>query len=156
VLLVMSDRALAAWMDDEFKLGAKAGLSILMLGSNAEAALTSNVNVDVIAWSRSKGAYAGVTLEGSLIKPRESYNEAYYGKRIHPRDILKGEVMNPDADMLRRSLAALPPDQPNAPPPAPPQGQYQGQYQAAPPPAPPQAQPLGQVETQPLAAPPRQ
>ncbi len=153
VLLVMSDHALAALMDDEFKLGAKAGLSVLMLGSNAEAALTSNVNVDVIAWSRSKGAYAGLTLEGSIFKPRESYNEAYYGKRIHPRDILRGEVMNPDADMLRRSLAALPPGQAGAPPPA--QPQYQGSpVQAAPPPAPPRAQPLNQVETQPLAAPP--
>ncbi|MBV8166046.1 MAG: lipid-binding SYLF domain-containing protein, partial [Alphaproteobacteria bacterium] len=94
VLLVMSDRALAAWMDDEFKLGAKAGLTVLVVGSNAEAALTTNVNVDVIAWARSRGAYAGLTLEGSIIKPREAYNEAYYGKRIHPRDILRGDVQN--------------------------------------------------------------
>jgi lipid-binding SYLF domain-containing protein len=145
VLMVMSDRALAALMEDEFKLGAKAGLTLLMLGSNAEAAVTSNVNVDIIAWARSRGAYAGLTLEGSLIKPRESYNEAYYGKRIHPRDILRGEVQNPDADLLRRSLAALPADQVPAQPasPVPPQPQYQA-------PSPPQAAPLGQVQVQPL------
>jgi lipid-binding SYLF domain-containing protein len=148
VLLVMSDRALAAWMDDEFKLGAKAGLTVLMLGSNAEAAATTNINVDVIAWARSRGAYAGVTLEGSLIKPREAYNEAYYGKRIHPRDILRGEVQNPDADLLRRSLAAVPPENqvPVQAPPPPAQ---------LPQPAPgiPQAQPQAPVQVEPLGQP---
>jgi lipid-binding SYLF domain-containing protein len=107
VFLVMSDRALDAWMRDEVKLGAKAGLTVLIVGSNAEAAATTNVDVDVIAWARSRGAYAGVTLEGSLIKPRESYNEAYYSRRIAPADIVKGDAANPAADPLRRSLAAL-------------------------------------------------
>ena len=156
VLMVMSDRALAAWMDDEFKLGAKAGLTVLMLGSNAEAAATTNINVDVIAWARSRGAYAGVTLEGSLIKPRESYNEAYYGKRIHPRDILRGDVQNPDADLLRRSLAALPASANPAAAPAPGQasGPVTGQVTVMPPPAPLQAQPQAPVQVQPLSAPP--
>jgi SH3 domain-containing YSC84-like protein 1 len=107
VLLVMSDRALDAWMRNEVKLGAKAGLTVLMVGSNAEAAATTNANVDVIAWARSRGAYAGVTLEGSLIKPRESYNEAYYGRKLGPAEIVKGDAANPGADPLRRSLAAM-------------------------------------------------
>ena len=153
-LLVMSDRALAAWMDDEFKLGAKAGLTVLMLGSNAEAAATSNINVDIIAWARSRGAYAGVTLEGSIIKPRESYNEAYYGKRIRPRDILRGDVQNPDADLLRRSLAALPANPADAPAPGQASGPVTGQVTVVPPPAQPQAQPQAPVQVQPLSAPP--
>lgn len=107
VFLVMSDRALDAWMKNEVKLGAKAGLTVLVVGSNAEAAATTNANVDVIAWARTKGAYAGITLEGSLIKPRETYNEAYYGRRIGPAEIVKGGAANPAADLLRRSLAAL-------------------------------------------------
>jgi lipid-binding SYLF domain-containing protein len=107
VFLVMSDRALAAWMDDEVKLGAKAGLTVLVVGSNAEAAATTHANVDVIAWARTRGAYGGLTLEGSLIKPRESYNEAYYGRRISPRDVLKGVVSNPGADPLRTALAGM-------------------------------------------------
>ncbi len=89
VLFVMSQRALQAWMSDEVKLGAKAGLTVLVVGSNAEAAATTNGNVDVIAWAKSKGAYAGITLEGSVIKPRNEWNAAYYGRSVTPRQVLK-------------------------------------------------------------------
>jgi lipid-binding SYLF domain-containing protein len=106
VFLVMSDRGLNAWMKDEFKLGAQAGLTVLVIGSNAEADATTTANVDVIAWARTKGAYAGITLEGSLIKARNSYDEAYYGRALSARDIVRGTGANPGADGLRRSLAA--------------------------------------------------
>jgi SH3 domain-containing YSC84-like protein 1 len=89
ILFVMSERALHAWMRDEVKLGAEAGLTVLVLGSNAEAAATTHGDVDVIAWSRSKGAYAGITLEGSIIKPRNEWNTAYYGHPVTPRAVLQ-------------------------------------------------------------------
>jgi lipid-binding SYLF domain-containing protein len=89
ILFVMSDRALKAWTEDEVKLGAKAGLTVLVIGSNAEAATTTNANVDVIAWAKAKGAYAGITLEGSIIKPRNEWNQAYYGHPVSPRDVLR-------------------------------------------------------------------
>jgi lipid-binding SYLF domain-containing protein len=89
VLFVMSDKALRAWTEDEVKLGANAGLTVLVIGSNASAATTTNGNVDIIAWAKSKGAYAGLTLEGSVIKPRHEWNEAYYGHKVAPEAILK-------------------------------------------------------------------
>jgi len=107
VFLVMSERALDHWMRDEFKLGAQAGLTVLVIGSNAEADATTAANVDVIAWARSKGAYAGITLEGSVIKARNSYTEAYYGRPLSPREIVRGSGANAAADGLRRSLASL-------------------------------------------------
>ena len=107
VFLVMSDRALDAWMRNEVKLGAQAGLTVLVVGSNAEADATTNANVDVIAWARSKGAYAGVTLEGSLIKPRDSYNVAYYGRKIGTREIIRNAAANAGAEPLRRALSAM-------------------------------------------------
>jgi SH3 domain-containing YSC84-like protein 1 len=88
VLFVMSQRALNAWMQDEVKLGGQAGLTILVLGSNASAAATTHANVDVIAWAKAKGAYAGLTLEGSLIKPRNEWNAAYYGRPVTPVQVL--------------------------------------------------------------------
>lgn len=107
VFFVMSDRALTAWMRDEVTLGAKAGLTVLVVGSNAQAATTSNADVDVIAWARSKGAYAGVTLEGSLIKPRDSYNEAYYGKKMTVQQLLSNanSPHGGQADPLRAALS---------------------------------------------------
>jgi lipid-binding SYLF domain-containing protein len=88
VLFVMSDRALNSWMQDEVKLGGQAGLTVLVVGSNASAAATTHANVDVIAWAKAKGAYAGITLEGSIIKPRNEWNAAYYGRPVTPVQVL--------------------------------------------------------------------
>jgi lipid-binding SYLF domain-containing protein len=89
VFFVMSDRALQAWTKDEVKLGAKAGLAVLVIGSNAEASATTNANVDVIAWAKAKGAYGGITLEGSVIKPRNEWNTAYYGHPVSLAQTIK-------------------------------------------------------------------
>lgn len=89
VLFVMSDRALKAWTGDEVALGAKAGLTVLVVGTNVEANTTTNGDFDVIAWAKAKGAYAGITLEGSLIKPRDEWNTAYYGHAVSPAQMLK-------------------------------------------------------------------
>jgi lipid-binding SYLF domain-containing protein len=91
VFFVMSEKALRAWMEDEVKLGTKAGLTVLTIGSNAEAAATTNADIDVVAWSRTKGAFAGLTLEGSLIKPRHEWNETYYGRPVKPEAIVFSE-----------------------------------------------------------------
>jgi len=88
VLFVMSERALNAWMRDEVKLGGQAGLTVLVVGSSAAAAATTHGNVDVVAWAKSKGAYAGITLEGSIIKPRNEWNTAYYGRPMSPVAVL--------------------------------------------------------------------
>ena len=107
VFLVMSDRALDAWMHNEVKLGAQAGLTVAVVGSNAEMDATTNANVDVIAWARTKGAYAGVTVEGSLIKPREEFDTAYYGRPLSSEQIIHGVGANSAANALRRALASL-------------------------------------------------
>jgi lipid-binding SYLF domain-containing protein len=106
ILFVMSDRALQAWMTNEFKLGAAAGLTVLVVGSNAQAAATTNVSVDIIAWSKAKGVYGGITLEGSVIKARDAWNEAYYGRHVTPRELTStNAVQNPDSRALRSALS---------------------------------------------------
>jgi SH3 domain-containing YSC84-like protein 1 len=108
VLFVMSDRALNDFMSDEFKIGAQAGLAIVTLGSEAEASTTTNMHADIIVWSSATGAYAGLTLNGSLIKPRDSWNEAYYGHAESVRNIVsKRAVQNPGAAGLRQELASI-------------------------------------------------
>jgi lipid-binding SYLF domain-containing protein len=82
VLFVMSDKALHAWMTNKVKLGGDAGLTVLVLGSGASAAATTHLNADVIAWAKAKGAYAGISLQGSVIVPRKEWNTAYYGRPI--------------------------------------------------------------------------
>lgn len=108
ILFVMSERALQAFMRNSFKIGAEAGIAVATLGTSAEAATTTNLHADIIAWASSSGAYAGITLNGTVIEPRDSYNQAYYGRVVKPRDIvLRRAVHNAAADGLVRALNSL-------------------------------------------------
>jgi lipid-binding SYLF domain-containing protein len=65
----------------------------------------SNIVADILSFSRTKGAYAGVSLEGSVIKTKDKWNEAYYGKAVSPADIIvKRSVSNPGSKALRESV----------------------------------------------------
>jgi len=108
VLFVMSERALNAFMRDEFKVGAEAGLAIVTLGSSAEVAATSAGNADIVVWASSSGAYAGISLNGSIVKPRASWNDSYYGQTESVKDIVvRRTAANPGADGLRQALATV-------------------------------------------------
>jgi lipid-binding SYLF domain-containing protein len=109
VLIVLSDRALNAFMSDQFKIGAQAGLAIVTLGAEAEAATTANLNADIVVWSSATGAYAGLTLNGTVIVPRNSYNEGYYGRPENPHNIVIDHAVppQPGASSLRSALAAI-------------------------------------------------
>ena len=106
VMLVMTDKALTALEQDQFKFGAQASLAVVTLGSNAQAATSTALSsADIIVWASASGAYAGLTLEGSLVKPRDSYNEAYYGRPIAVREILNtNDVHNAGAEGLQKAL----------------------------------------------------
>jgi lipid-binding SYLF domain-containing protein len=106
VMIVNTDKALNALEADQFKFGAQAGIAVVTLGAGAQAASSTALqSADIIVWSSASGAYAGVTLEGSLVKPRDSYNESYYGRPIAVREILNMNAgRNPGADNLRAEL----------------------------------------------------
>lgn len=107
ILIIMTDRAKRALMQDRFKIGADAGLTVVTLGSNAEAATTAQGG-DIIAWASSKGAYAGLTINGSVIEPRESYDRAYYGRKVSSYGIVTlNQVNNPGDYGLRQKLARI-------------------------------------------------
>lgn len=108
VLIILSDRAKRAFMADKFKIGAEAGLAIVTLGSEAEAATTGASGNDIVAWASSAGAYAGVAFNGSVIEPRESYDQAYYGSDVSSYGIVMlNQVRNPGADALRQKLLGM-------------------------------------------------
>ena len=110
VMLVMSDKALHALEQDQFKFGAQANLTVVTLGTNAQIATSTALNsADIIVWASASGAYTGLTLEGSLVKPRDSYDESYYGRPITVQGLLNmHEGRNQGADGLRSSLMCPP------------------------------------------------
>jgi lipid-binding SYLF domain-containing protein len=71
-----------------------------------EASSLGSPAADILAYAKSVGLFGGVSLEGALIKPSDSYNESYYGKKVTPHEILvERSVANPQADALKAALA---------------------------------------------------
>lgn len=101
VLMIMTDRGMQAMYTTEFKLGADVSVAAGPTGAGAQAA-----TVDVLAYSRSKGGFAGVTIEGAVLSPHDALNSAYYGTNVRPVEIIRqGAVSNPGADRLRNTMA---------------------------------------------------
>jgi lipid-binding SYLF domain-containing protein len=97
VLLIMTDRGVKAFMKSNFKLGADANIAAGPIGGGV-AAETANLSADILSFSRSKGLFGGLSLEGAVVKVREGMNEAYYGKKLSPSQILVGgRGSNPQA-----------------------------------------------------------
>jgi lipid-binding SYLF domain-containing protein len=107
VLLIMSQKALNAVMQDQFKIGADAGLAIVTLGSNVGGATTGAVGADIVTWASSTGAYAGISLNGSILKPDTDDDAAYYGRPVTTRQILAHEVANPHSAALIEALRSV-------------------------------------------------
>ena len=87
VLLAMTERGVMALLSNSVKLGADIGIAVGPVGAGADAA-TANLSADIISFSRSKGLYGGVSLEGAVVAVREGLNRAYYGRNVSPSDIL--------------------------------------------------------------------
>jgi lipid-binding SYLF domain-containing protein len=97
VLVALSERGMTALLATSAKLGADVGVALGPVGAGAEAA-TANLSADIISYSRAKGLYAGVSVEGAVVATRDALNRAYYGKEASPTDILvKRAVSNKKA-----------------------------------------------------------
>jgi len=100
VLMAMTDKGRDSLLSTKAQLGADASVAAGPVGAGAQAA-----TVDILQFSRTKGLFGGLTLEGSVIGVRDSLNQAYYGKAVQPVDILiTRSVENPQADPLLETL----------------------------------------------------
>ena len=100
VLVALSERGMTALLATSAKLGADAGIAVGPVGAGAEAA-TANLSADIISYSRTKGIYAGISLEGAVVATRGGLNKGYYGKEVSPADILvRHTVSNTKSDAL--------------------------------------------------------
>jgi len=107
ILLAMTDRGVTTLLQNSVKLGADVGIAAGPYGAGAQAA-TANISADILSFSRSKGLYGGISLDGAIVDVRDSLNKAYYGKPVTPTDILvKRTVSNAHADKLRASVAKI-------------------------------------------------
>ena len=93
---------------DQFKFGAQAGIAVVNLGSGVEGAISGAGRPDIVVWSSSSGVYAGISLDGSVIRAQPDDDRAYYGRPVTTRDILFGHGgVAPHAAGLRRALGTV-------------------------------------------------
>lgn len=107
VLLVMNDRGATSVLSSKVKLGADASAAAGPKGRTAGAATDVVMQAEMLTYSRSRGLFAGVSLEGSTLRADNDANAQVYGSEIAARDIVKGSIAVPSAargmiDILNR------------------------------------------------------
>jgi SH3 domain-containing YSC84-like protein 1 len=96
VLLVMNARGAHSILSSKVKLGADASVAAGPKGRNAAAATDVTMRAEVLSYSRARGLFAGISLEGSTVRPDGDANERVYGKKLEAESIIfKGEVAVP-------------------------------------------------------------
>jgi len=106
VLLLMSERSAKGVLTSKVKLGADASAAAGPKGRSASAETDASMRAEILSYSRARGAFAGVSLEGSTLRPDNDANKKLYGKKIDADDIvLKGGVQPPpSASQLLHTL----------------------------------------------------
>jgi lipid-binding SYLF domain-containing protein len=95
VMLVMNDNGLQHMLSSKFKVGADASASAGPVGRHASAGTDWKMDSELLTYSRSKGVFAGLTLEGAVVEQDNDSTRAIYGKHMMFRNILSGKATTP-------------------------------------------------------------
>ena len=98
VLLVMNRHGMTKLTEDKFTLGADASAAAGPVGRTANASTDVEMTAEILAWSRARGLFAGISVKGATLRPSQEWNEEVYGRKLSNREILlSSEVAVPDA-----------------------------------------------------------
>lgn len=98
VLLVMNERGASSILSSKVKLGGDASAAAGPVGRNATAESDVTMRAEILSYSRARGLFAGISLEGSTVRPDNDANERIYGKKIDAKEIvLHGAMPVPPA-----------------------------------------------------------
>ncbi len=95
VLLVMNESGMHRLLQSKFTLGASADIAAGPVGRNASAETDAKMTAQILSWSRSRGVFAGVSLNGATLRDDIDENKALYGKRLNNRQIIMGKLHAP-------------------------------------------------------------
>ena len=98
VLLVMNKDGMKNLLQDKFTIGAEGSATAGPVGRTGKAATDAQMQAQILSWSRSQGAFLGAALDGSVVKPDDSRNEAVYGKGKTTKNILLDHSVPRPAD----------------------------------------------------------
>ncbi|CAA9328678.1 MAG: hypothetical protein AVDCRST_MAG71-1654 [uncultured Lysobacter sp.] len=93
VLVFRSDRGLDSIVNGKITLGADAGVAAGPVGRNASTATDGQLKAEIWSWSRARGMFAGIALDGAVLSIDDAANESVYGRDTTPRMIFEGRAM---------------------------------------------------------------
>jgi lipid-binding SYLF domain-containing protein len=105
VMLVMNKRGMDKLASSKFTLGADASVAAGPVGRTADAKTDAYMTAEILAWSRSKGLFAGVSLSGATLRPDMDANRDLYGSRLTTKEVMESEKEAPAAS--RKLVAEL-------------------------------------------------
>ncbi|WP_449284238.1 lipid-binding SYLF domain-containing protein [Luteimonas qiangzhengi] len=100
VMVFRNDRSLDSIVNGKLTLGADAGVAAGPLGRNASTATDGQLKAEIWSWSRARGLFAGVALDGAVLSINDRANQAVYGSDTTPRMIFEGRVQNPPSNAV--------------------------------------------------------
>ena len=103
VTLVMTDKGFNSLLSTSFKMGGDASVAVGPVGAGAK----SDIVADLITFSRAKGVYGGLNLDGTVVTTSDDWNQAYFGKKVLAPDVLvRMDVSNKGANAILAQAAA--------------------------------------------------
>lgn len=93
IFVVMNDRGMQGLLASNFTLGADASVAAGPVGRNTQAATDLSLRAGILSYSRSRGLFGGLALDGAVVTQDNNSNTSYYGKYVTGRDILLGNAV---------------------------------------------------------------
>jgi lipid-binding SYLF domain-containing protein len=101
IFTIMNEGAVDKLLAHGVKLGADAGVAAGPLGAEVGTATTTYLGEDIYAWGMSQGLFGGFWLDGTLILPKNDWNQAYYGRPIQPEEIVRQRQVVASAEVSK-------------------------------------------------------
>jgi lipid-binding SYLF domain-containing protein len=95
IFVVMNERGLSGLLSSNFTLGADASVAAGPVGRYSQAATDLSLRAGILSYSRSRGLFGGLALDGAVVTQDNNSNTAYYGKYVTSRDVLMGGAVKP-------------------------------------------------------------
>jgi len=97
ILLVMNKRGMDRLLSSKFTLGGEASVAAGPVGRESQAQTDVTLRAEILSWSRSRGVFAGIALQGATLRADSDTDKDLYGKAVDRGDVLNGKVATPPA-----------------------------------------------------------
>ena len=97
ILLVMNERGMNHILSSKFTLGGEASVAAGPVGRETQAQTDASMHAEILSWSRSRGVFAGIALQGATLRSDEDTDMDLYGAKISRQDALTGKIATPKA-----------------------------------------------------------